>query len=354
MSMRKESMKKRIKNWINFILITFLLLAAGFVLYSVTVYKQNYPNYSTYSTTGTGIKALYLLSQKMGFRVTRNHYPAKFVEKTPVMVIYRPADTLFNEPDEQKALKEWLLQGNTMILIPDTDTISELWIFDTISEQMQWHEVINTGKITATWYGLENGRICVMDRPDDFLNEELKDSDAAIAFIQALEKAGSRLVVFNEYYRYLQEPAPGFWELLGTAGQLAAVQLLLVVLMVIIRGWKPFGRTRNEQETVKRPENEVQKALSGLYIRMRAYPLVLTNYYGYFTRKYGRFLSTQGLLQEKARRMLAACGRYIEENRKNKSELVFLVNQLDKLEEELRGRNRSSFFSGSPLRREKG
>lgn len=330
-------MKKKIRKTINFIWITLLLTVAGFILYSVTAYRGDYPEYSSYNTSESGIKALYLLAREMGFQVRRNHYPAKFLKEAPVMVVYRPDEGIFNEPEEQVYLSAWLDQGNTMILVPDPLTIRELWIFEMIPQQKKQHEVINVGNITITWYMLEKGRICVMDRADEFLNGQLKDSDAAVAFIQALEKSGSQRVVFNEYYQFLQKPAPGVWDLLGNMGQLVAIQLLLAVVLMIIRGWKPFGRVRNERELTKRPENEVQKALSGLYMRMKAYPLALSNYYGSFTQKYGRILSTSGPLAEKAKNILFRCSCYIEENQKNRKELIALVRQLEKLEDEILG-----------------
>lgn len=335
-------MKNRIKKWVNFILIAFLLVAVGIVLYSVTVYQNDFPDYSTYSAKPLGIKALYLLSQKMGYQVQRNHYPAKFLEDGAVMVVYRPGSLAFNEPEEQEYLEAWMSRGNTMVLVPDPLTISELWIFNTISEQKTWHEVIHSGDITITWYGLDNGQVCIIDQADAFMNTELKDSDAAPAFIQVLERIGNTDVIFNEYYHYLQKPAPGVWELIGIPGQIAAVQLLLALLLTIIRGWKPFGRVRNEGKLLKRPEAEAQKALAGLYMRMKAYPLVLSNYYGYFTQRYQRFLSAPGPLQEKAHHILSACGRFIEENRKSRKELIMLVHQLNRLEDEINGKTRSA------------
>lgn len=345
-------MKKRIKKWINFILIFLVLAAAGLVLYSVTVYQQYYPDYSSYNAKPEGIKALYLLTREMGFTAGRNHYPARFLEDTPVMVVFRPAASLFNEENEQEALTAWLNQGNTLILVPDPETIYELWIFDTISERKQQHEVINTGDITTTWYSLEPGRVCVMDRADAFLNSELKESDGALAFIQALQKAGSKKVIFNEYYQYLQKPAPDIWDLLGTVGQLVAVQLVLVLVLVILRDWKPFGRVRDSRVLMKRPEIEVQKALSGLYIRMKAYPLVLSNYYGYFTQKYKRALSMPGPLPERANRVLAECAYFIEQNHRSRKEMLRLVQQLELLEVELGG-SRSAYGKNALHRKPK-
>lgn len=335
-------MKKAIRKWINFICIALALAVAGFILYSATVYQRDYPDYSSYNTTPDGIKALYLLAREMGFDARRTHYPARFLGDVQVMVVFRPAASIFNEEKEQTALAAWLDLDNTLILVPDPDTLRELWIFEKIAEKKQSHEVINTGNITTTWYTLERGRVCVMDQADAFLNGALRESSGALVFMNALERAGNRKVVFNEYYRYLQKPAPGLWDLLGIFGQLIAVQLVLAVVFAVVRGWKPVGRVRDGRVLQKRPENEVQKALSGLYIRMKAYPLALSNYFGYFTQRYERALSMPGPLQEKAHRVLSACARYIEENRRNRKEMLFLVQQLEQLEAELSG-SRSTY-----------
>lgn len=331
-------MKKEIKKWVSRILITLLILAAGLVLYSVTVYRGSYPDYSTYNTTGAGAKALYLLAGKMGYRVNRYHYPAKFLDEESVMVFYRPDYGLFNADQEQESLKTWLLKGNTMILIPDTESMNQLWIFELISELKKTHEQIHIGDITITKYTLDNGSVYVMDQPDSFMNSQLSESDGALAFIRTLERINKPEIFFNEYYRFMQKAAPGVWELIGTTGQIIAIQLLLAVVLTVIRGWKPFGRVRNERQWTKRPENEMVKALSALYLRMQAYPLVLSNYYGYFEQKYRRFLSTPGPMQEKTKKTMAACGRYIEENRKSKKELIRLVRNLEKVEDEMNRR----------------
>ena len=94
-----------------------------------------------------------------------------------------------------------------------------------------------------------------------------------------------------------------------------------------------YGRQWND----KRPENEVVKAISGLYQRMRAYPLVLSNYYGYFTTKYGRYLQISGPIQKKAVRTLAECEYYMNTKKISKKELSSIVRRLDRLEIEING-----------------
>lgn len=328
-------MKVKIKNWINPILITATLLIAGLVLYSVTVYQKDYPDYSTYNAKGTGTKALYLVAREMGFNVERYHYPAKFIKDISVMIVYRPDYFFFNQAEEKESLRAWLLKGNTMVLIPDYETLNELWIFDMISEHKKDYEVVNTRNITITWYTLDSGTVCVIDRPDSFLNANLSESDGAVEFVNVLERIGEEKVVFNEYYLGFQKAAPGVWELIGRIGQLVVFQLSLAMLLFIIRGWEPFGRDRTEWDWVRRPENEVLKALSGLYIRMKAYPLVLSNYYGYITQKYRRFLSIPSPLQDRLARTLAICSHYIERNGRSKKELFYLVQQINKLESQI-------------------
>lgn len=328
-------MRKSLKKYLPGVFIVFILLAVALLLYSVTAYEKDYPDYTSYSAKKSGIKALYLLTDKCGFQVSRYHYPAKFINESPVMVVYRPVDVLFNEPEEQDGLKKWLSRENTLVLILDERNIGELWIFDYISETMQWHEVVQIGNITVTWYGLESGSVCVLGSADSFLNENISASDAAVAYIKVLSRINNPKVIFNEYYQFMQIPSPSIWDLIGHAGQLIVIQLIFAILLIVIRGWKPFGRVRGNRELDIRPENEVVKALSGLYRRTRAYPLVLSNYYGYFTQKYRRYLILSGKLQEKAISTLAECEFYLKRGRLSKKELKDIVLRLENLESEI-------------------
>lgn len=337
-------MRSKLRKWLNFILIPILLLAGVIILYSTTVYRGDYPEYSTYNAEENGIKAMYLLAGEMGYRTERYHYPAVFLTEQTAMVVFHPNDMLFNEEKEIEGIKAWLLKDNALILIPGEETLKQLWIFEFISEHKQWHEVVNIGDITTTWYGLEKGTICVMDQSWSFINKNLAESDASVAFIRALERLNPSKVIFNEYYRDMRKAAPGVWDLIGSVGRLVTIQLLAALLLTFLRNWRTFGRARGEGEWSNRPENETQKALAGLYMRMKAYPIALANYYGNFTRKYSRFLNSPGVLQDKARRVLASCERYIDNGERNRRRLLVLVNQLDKIEDEIKSgvfRNRS-------------
>ena len=332
-------MKNRLRKVLFSMLIIFSVAFVALILYSITVYESDYPEFSSYSAKKTGVKALYLLADRCGFQVSRYHYPAKFIKESPVMVAYRPIPALFNEPGEEQALKQWLGNGNTLVLIIDERNIGNLWIFDFIAEHMSRHEVTAIGNITATWYWLENGLVCVMDSADGFLNENISASDAAVAFINVLTRINNPKVMFNEYFHFMQVPSPHIWDLIGYAGQLVLIQLVLAVLLFTVRGWKPFGRVRSDRIMVLRPENEVVRALSGLYQRMKAYPLVLSNYYGSFTRKYGRYLLMNSAYRDKALRLLAECEYYLRKGELSRNELRKMVLGLEKLEHEI---NKSS------------
>jgi hypothetical protein len=333
-------MNVRLKNCLLFVLAIFMSVFAVTVLYSATVYKTDHADYTTYGTGDLGLKALYLLTGKCGFRVSRYHYPVKFLRDNPVMVAYCPAGSVFNDNEEKNGLRNWLNNGNTLVVILDHRNIDNLWIFDYISENRRWYETENAGNVTITWYGLENGVICVLDSADRFLNKNISDNTgAAVAFINVLARINNPKVVFNEYYRFMQKPAPGLWDLIGHTGQLIVIQLVTVVLLVVIRGWKTFGRVRGDREMTKRAENEIVMALAGLYQKEKAYSLVLSNYYGRFVRRYGGYLRTAGYVRDKALPLLNECEYYLRTGDLSKKKLKEIVLGLQKLELEISNRN---------------
>lgn len=79
-------MAKRMKSIVRFILTAFVIFSAALVLYSVTLYRGNYPDYSTYNAGEYGIKAIYLLTKEMGYSPKRFHYPAKFISNETLIV----------------------------------------------------------------------------------------------------------------------------------------------------------------------------------------------------------------------------------------------------------------------------
>ncbi len=329
-------MKNRVRKTVQSILILFLVLACGITLYSVTIYRGNYPDYSSYNTGERGIKAIYLLSKKLGYQTGRYQYPAQFLDDETLLIVYRPDITMFNEEKEQQYLEEWIVKGNTLVLIPEENKMKDLWIFNLISQRKKQYEISNMGRIMTTWYQLDSGAVCVMDGADSFINANLKESEAGVAFIRTLEKAGKKRIVFNEYYHYLQKPAPEMWKLIGIPGRLVVFQLYLVLVLCIVRGWKPFGRVCPEREWMKRPENELLNALSGLYIRMKACPLVLANYYGYFLKRYGRILNVPSPLQGEILHTLTLCEKWMEWGQGKKKEMLTLMQKLQKCENEIK------------------
>ena len=86
--------------------------------------------------------------------------------------------------------------------------------FELISQTRKWHEVESFGDITATWYGLKMVQYA-LNSADEFLNENISSSDASIAFIKILMELNNPKVLFNEYYQYMQVPAPNIWHLLA-------------------------------------------------------------------------------------------------------------------------------------------
>ena len=188
-------MKLRFKKMLKNMIVILAFLSAGLILYMFTGYRSNYPEHSSYNAEKTGIKALYLLAEKMGFNTERYHYPAMFLEDDYAMVVYQPNLDAFNDDNEKEALKEWILRGNELILIPNKDNLGWMWVFDTISELKEWHDTTNVGDVTITAYGLNKGVIYIMDQSFDFLNSDIGSSDTAVAFIRVLERINPTKVI---------------------------------------------------------------------------------------------------------------------------------------------------------------
>ena len=102
-------MALKFKELLKYMLIVILFMSAGLILYIFTSYKGDFPEYSTYSTEESGIKALYLLTRRMGFIAERIHYPAMFLDGDYTMVVYRP-DRMFLMTSEKEFKRDGFLK----------------------------------------------------------------------------------------------------------------------------------------------------------------------------------------------------------------------------------------------------
>jgi hypothetical protein len=81
------------------------------------------PLRSTYRTRPSGLRALYLTLQQLGYPARRFHEPLTALEEDGALVIAEPVQEI--TPREWEALQEWVERGNLLLLFSDTGHLFE-------------------------------------------------------------------------------------------------------------------------------------------------------------------------------------------------------------------------------------
>ncbi len=335
----------------------FYVITAFFgVLISISIYGLSTSfkdtELSTYNNGSKGLKALYLLTQKMGFKVTRSRLSARFWQDGAAMVIYKPDLEWFNDEVEEESVKKWIESGNTVIFIPEEEELNEYWILKYIKSNKSNSNQVHRNQVVINDYSVNSGRIIVIDSFFDLNNEELINMDAGIAFINVLSDIQNQIVVFNEYYHGIQSSGPSIWMLIGIRGQLIVIQLFLFILFYFLYKSKSFGTPITVFETIKRRENENLYALSNIYLKSNANDLVLENYFIKFKKDIAKYLgislnstdkeliiaaSTNVILNKlNFEKLSLDCNNFISSSNKNKKQLYKLVGKIERIRKEIK------------------
>lgn len=280
-------MIKRIKKSAVYIGIILIIIIAGLVSFDVKTEFEQDIDYSSYSTKGNGSKVLYLLAGKMGFDVRRYTRQSRFLPDKSTIVVFAPDTEKFNDPVEQKYLKEWLSDGNSMILIDNMYNYEENFDLKEFSgsSRKQFGEfgenyIFNIGK----------GKIIFLEEYEFYTNEGIRILDPGVLFIDALYASSHKKVLFNEFYHGVGNESASLWDLLNSGGRIALIQILVALLVYLYVISRRFGKPLVVFETIKRKENENLFALSNLYTKAGAYNLALSIYMENLTRELAKFL----------------------------------------------------------------
>lgn len=334
---------KRIRNILIYISIAAVLLTAGLFVYIDRSSAKN-PDFTSLSTGPKGVKALYLLAEQMGFAVERYKRPAKFLPDDAALVAVRPGAGELNQKQERKALKEWLSKGNVLIIVDDPDNISAYKIPEF------------TGKYTSGpdgsgedgfFYNVGDGQLVYLNGSDEYTNEGLKELEPGVKFIRALESSGKNKILFDEYYHGLGEDALTLWDLLGQTGELVVIQLLVGLLVWMLIKARRLGKPVVVFEIVKRQENENLFALSSIYIKAKAYSMVMEMYLAFLKKQLSKFLGFNAvpgdadilaaaagnrfLREMNLQGLFGACDRYIDAKSNDTRQLLHLVGKLEEI-----------------------
>jgi len=274
-------------------IILYGLIAVVIMSIAVNVYREKkvklYKDYTSYSTREKGTKALYLLSDRMGFETDRYFKSAKYLPNNSTMVLIKPYLYMLNDEEELWYLKVWMQAGNTLILIDDVENIKNIDI-KALTDQDSYlpNKVLNND---VFYYKIGKGKLVFLDDSESFTNQGLKDSTAGVRFINELDEASNEKVLFNEYYHdMIVEEDLTLWELIGPVGRIAFIQFCLGVILIMFVKSRRFGKPVTVFAIEKRRENENLYALSNIYMKAGANLHVLKIYTDLLKKDLSKYL----------------------------------------------------------------
>ena len=341
-------MKKYFKT-VKVISITLIILTVLISILLISIGNDaRKMGYSTYSNEKEGVKALYLLSEKMGYNAIRYKKSSRFLPDGVIMVAILPQYERMNDPIEKKHLENWLFRGNSMILI---DEKSNLFKYDIINERNKLDFASGFFKGSDNVYGMGEGFIVFFEKPKDFTNYGIKDYTEGINFIKALDALKEKTVYFNEYYHGLGRQYGTVFDILGSAGRIIFIQLLLGLLLYFLILSARFGKPIPVLKNVKRMENENLFALSNIYKNANAKDIVLKIYLEKFKKQISKILgfikipddnelknavlNNKFLYDKDVHTILEKSKIYISNKKFSRSEFKDIIYKIEKIGKEL-------------------
>lgn len=340
----------RVKNIIKKIII-FALIAAFVALVGVIMASmrdsRKYDKYTSYSVDNEGEKALYLLTEKMGYEAVRYKKTVRFMPDSVTMVVIQPDYYRLFDEIELKYMKKWIEKGNSLVLIYD-DAEGNSDIIEKLG-------AVYGGKFQSynewTTYKVGNGNMYACDATEVFANEGLKDKWGAVSFVDIIDSIGNSTVYFNEYYHNLGEGVT-VTDIIGFNGVIIFIQIILGIGVLFLSMSKRLGKPVVVFETVKRAENENIYALSNIYKVSKANPYVLdvmfkklkvdlAKYLGMDTFHDNNELIKVASFDGRTRSLeLAAgfsrCEQYINSDNRDINEFLYLAKWIETIREEIK------------------
>ncbi|MCX7708815.1 MAG: DUF4350 domain-containing protein [Clostridia bacterium] len=327
-------------------LLIVVLMMVGLYVYGSRI-QEKYPDFSSYNSKPLGTKALYLLTEQMGFRTARYERPSRFLPEKVILIAIKPDIDIFNQKLERKYLKSWLESGNTLLLVDDSSNLKK---YDMDAWGARYEKDLNEqGGVSI--YSVSQGRIYFMDNVERITNKGLKAMDPAVAFIEMLDSTKAKDVYFNEYFHGAGVRGITILDLLGQNGLLLLLQILLAVGIYLFVKSRRFGKPMVVFEIIKRQENENLFALAGMYMKAKAYSLVLELYLEFFKKQLGKYLgyrvipdeaellsavSTNQFLERKGLRgVLSSSLQYTKFDKKDGRQLLHLISTLEQVRKEM-------------------
>lgn len=274
---------KRYKQIIIYAAVIMIIVAAGLITYDFKDKIQQSIEYSCYNIEGDGTRALYLLSEQMGYDVEVFTRPSRFLPDNATVVAIEPALEIAESDLEKKYLKAWLERGNVLILISYN---IEKYIEELGATKPRYFGRYDRGYI----YSVGEGSIIHFTDSEKYTNSGVKNLEQGVQFIEALEEVANKKVLFNEYFHGIGTSGATLWDIVGFGGNLVIIQLAICLLLYLFSVSRRFGKPVVVFETIKRQENENLFALSNIYYKAKANSMALEIYLDNVKQDLAKFL----------------------------------------------------------------
>ncbi len=301
----------------------------GFLLFlSILAPNNVYPGYTSYSPRKDGVKAFYLLLEKLDFRVER------LTEAAPdgkgLMIMAEPDGIAAGEIRE---MLKWVEKGNALLLLTrqPNELIKELgvnWrdqrgktgkvktdsghpffgdvkelVLDS-NERLRAHPRLDfsygdrTGEFLAV-VERKRGRVVILTDPDLITNKNIDQGDNLILLLNILRAHGDGTIWFNELV-HGYSTATSVREEMSWPLRLVVVQLALGLLLLFQYWGKRFGRPVPLLREKEQVTGEYVSSLANIYRQGRARQITLQNLYQGFRRELTRYLGVPAQMPNKA------------------------------------------------------
>lgn len=301
-----------------------LIIVSGIVIMALLILGDSMPEnvytpYTTHSAQPNGTKAIMLLLKQEGVPVAELLTAAP--EKEGLMILVKPAEQSLQDQDWQQMLA-WVEKGNTLLLASNNEKdLYEKFGYKVTKTNNAKDGLISSdnplladvGQLALTGktrlkkdnsmlfaYGDDDGvylaesakgkgRVIFLTDPEILTNQQIKQKDNLILFLNIVRLYGQKGIWFNEYSHGYTLPKASR-NMFTWPFRLVTIQLALGVLLLFYYWGKRFGRPIPLPPKVGRISGNYVSSMANIYRQGQARKLILENIYEDFKKNAARYL----------------------------------------------------------------
>ncbi len=282
-------------------LVVGFLILLFFILFFHAAQPERNDVVSTYNTDVSGVKALYLLLDRLGFSVSRfSHYYDRLPPHDTLLVVLSPEYSVSRE--EAQNLLEWVKEGGSVLWGTNRQDLFGTLLHLEIADSGPPATKIGVDDLSVAFDGkgriegslssenrillrdhagivmlrkqVGSGKVYFLTVSDVLTNHTLEKEDNAAFLVRLLDQEGFQKIAFDEYHHGMEEYRSFAWFLRPNM-KMALTQLTIVCLLFLYWLSKRFGPIRSIPSPLRRSSLEFIRAKANLWQRAGACSLAL-------------------------------------------------------------------------------